>query len=164
MNHACCLDHDGGVLIRRLDGTRASHARSRSSSIRASGLLLVNCLACMCTHSSTLAPPCVPGCCALAPPCVPGCCVWDLICGLTKSFFFWLLLLSVLLVQHCLTASWDDLTWLRSATTLPIVLKGVQCGEDAVRAARLGLAGIVRNKPFSSICIALTYYAFEKGG
>ncbi|SJX65350.1 probable CYB2-L-lactate dehydrogenase (cytochrome b2) [Sporisorium reilianum f. sp. reilianum] len=39
--------------------------------------------------------------------------------------------------------SWDDLTWLRSVTKMPIVLKGVQTWEDAVRAAELGLSGVV---------------------
>jgi L-lactate dehydrogenase (cytochrome) len=32
--------------------------------------------------------------------------------------------------------SWRDLPWFASVTKLPIVLKGVQCGEDAVLAAR----------------------------
>lgn len=39
--------------------------------------------------------------------------------------------------------SWDDLTWLKSVTKMPIVLKGVQSWEDAVRAAELGLSGVV---------------------
>lgn len=39
--------------------------------------------------------------------------------------------------------SWDDLNWLKSVTRMPIVLKGVQTWEDAVRAAELGLAGVV---------------------
>lgn len=39
--------------------------------------------------------------------------------------------------------SWADLAWLRSVTRMPLVLKGVQCGEDAVRAARAGVAAIV---------------------
>uniref|UniRef100_A0A7S1F5I2 (S)-2-hydroxy-acid oxidase n=1 Tax=Noctiluca scintillans TaxID=2966 RepID=A0A7S1F5I2_NOCSC len=39
--------------------------------------------------------------------------------------------------------SWDDLAWVRSLTSLPIVLKGVQTGEDAVLAAQRGVAGIV---------------------
>jgi L-lactate dehydrogenase (cytochrome) len=39
---------------------------------------------------------------------------------------------------------WDDLTWFRSITKLPILLKGVQTGEDAVMAAATGLVdGIV---------------------
>ncbi len=28
---------------------------------------------------------------------------------------------------------WKDLAWLRSITGMKLVLKGVQCGEDAVR-------------------------------
>ncbi|CCF54891.1 hypothetical protein NDA11_003540 [Ustilago hordei] len=39
--------------------------------------------------------------------------------------------------------SWDDLTWLRSLTRMPIVLKGVQTWQDALRAAQLGLSGVV---------------------
>lgn len=39
--------------------------------------------------------------------------------------------------------SWDDLHWLRTATRLPIILKGVQTWEDAVRAAEMGLSGVV---------------------
>ncbi|KAN0064029.1 hypothetical protein ACQY0O_003635 [Thecaphora frezii] len=39
--------------------------------------------------------------------------------------------------------SWDDLNWLKSVTRMPIVLKGVQTWEDAVKAAELGLAGVV---------------------
>lgn len=39
--------------------------------------------------------------------------------------------------------SWDDVAWLRGITDLPLVLKGVQRYEDAVRAMELGLEGIV---------------------
>ncbi|PWN97576.1 putative CYB2-L-lactate dehydrogenase [Tilletiopsis washingtonensis] len=39
--------------------------------------------------------------------------------------------------------NWDDLNWLRSVTRMPIVLKGVQTWEDAVKAAELGLSGVV---------------------
>jgi L-lactate dehydrogenase (cytochrome) len=39
--------------------------------------------------------------------------------------------------------NWDDLHWLRSVTRLPIVLKGVQTWEDTVRAAEMGLSGVV---------------------
>jgi len=39
--------------------------------------------------------------------------------------------------------SWRDLEWFKSVTSMPIVLKGVQCGEDAVLAAIHGVAGIV---------------------
>lgn len=38
---------------------------------------------------------------------------------------------------------YDDIKWIQSFCTLPIVLKGVQCGEDAILAARAGVAGIV---------------------
>ncbi|OAV98840.1 hypothetical protein PTTG_25530 [Puccinia triticina 1-1 BBBD Race 1] len=39
--------------------------------------------------------------------------------------------------------SWVDIPWLKSLTSLPILLKGVQCWEDAVLAQKHGLAGIV---------------------
>ncbi|KAG9228326.1 FMN-dependent dehydrogenase-domain-containing protein [Amylocarpus encephaloides] len=41
------------------------------------------------------------------------------------------------------TLSWDDLPWLRSCTSLPIVLKGVQTAMDAKIAAEHGIDGIV---------------------
>merc|ERR1719235_2550095 len=39
--------------------------------------------------------------------------------------------------------SWKDLSWLRSLTDLPLVLKGIQTGEDAVLAAQHGVQAIV---------------------
>ncbi|KAJ3379079.1 hypothetical protein HDU84_007060 [Entophlyctis sp. JEL0112] len=40
--------------------------------------------------------------------------------------------------------NWRDIEWLGTITTLPIVLKGIQTGRDAVRAARIAcVAGIV---------------------
>ncbi|KAJ3030854.1 UNVERIFIED_CONTAM: hypothetical protein HDU68_007497 [Siphonaria sp. JEL0065] len=42
------------------------------------------------------------------------------------------------------TLCWKDIEWLGSVTKMPIVLKGVQTGADAVRAAKLGcVRGIV---------------------
>ena len=38
---------------------------------------------------------------------------------------------------------WSDLEWLHSITTMPICLKGIQCGEDAVIAAKHGCKAIV---------------------
>merc|ERR1719277_632957 len=38
---------------------------------------------------------------------------------------------------------WDDVPWLRSITKMKILLKGIQCAEDAVMAYRAGLAGCV---------------------
>jgi isopentenyl diphosphate isomerase/L-lactate dehydrogenase-like FMN-dependent dehydrogenase len=38
---------------------------------------------------------------------------------------------------------WEDLCWFKSVTALPIVLKGVLRADDAVRAARIGVAAIV---------------------
>jgi L-lactate dehydrogenase (cytochrome) len=40
------------------------------------------------------------------------------------------------------TFNWDDIAWLRRATKLPIVVKGVQTAEDAVLACRYGCDGI----------------------
>lgn len=41
------------------------------------------------------------------------------------------------------TFCWEDLTWLRGVTSLPVLLKGVQRAEDARLAMRAGLDGIV---------------------
>lgn len=38
---------------------------------------------------------------------------------------------------------WEILTWLRGITGLPIVIKGIQCVEDAVLAYKHGVQGIV---------------------
>lgn len=39
--------------------------------------------------------------------------------------------------------AWKDVAWLRSITKMKIVLKGIQCGEDAALAARAGVDGII---------------------
>ena len=39
--------------------------------------------------------------------------------------------------------TWDDIAWLQSITSLPIVLKGILTAEDAARAVAQGVAGIV---------------------
>ena len=39
--------------------------------------------------------------------------------------------------------SWEDISWFQSITSMPIVLKGIQTGDDAVKAARMGIQGIV---------------------
>ncbi|RKP12228.1 FMN-dependent dehydrogenase-domain-containing protein [Piptocephalis cylindrospora] len=39
--------------------------------------------------------------------------------------------------------AWEDIPWFRSITRMPIILKGIQCGEDAVKAAHAGVDGIV---------------------
>ena len=41
------------------------------------------------------------------------------------------------------TFNWEDIAWLRRATKLPIVVKGIQTAEDAVLACRHGLDGIM---------------------
>ena len=38
--------------------------------------------------------------------------------------------------------TWSDLEWLRSATTLPLVLKGVMCGEDATLVIEAGVDAV----------------------
>ena len=45
------------------------------------------------------------------------------------------------LMAHAPT--WADLAWLRKATPLPVLVKGILHPDDAVRAADLGLAGVV---------------------
>ena len=38
---------------------------------------------------------------------------------------------------------WDDIRWLQQCTSLPIILKGILHPLDALRAAELGLAGVI---------------------
>ncbi|KAJ3890084.1 FMN-dependent dehydrogenase-domain-containing protein [Lentinula edodes] len=38
---------------------------------------------------------------------------------------------------------WSDLDWFKSITKMPLILKGVQCWEDALEAYDQGLAGVV---------------------
>ncbi|TFK44932.1 FMN-dependent dehydrogenase-domain-containing protein [Crucibulum laeve] len=38
---------------------------------------------------------------------------------------------------------WCDLDWFKSITKMPLILKGVQCWEDALQAYDLGLTGVV---------------------
>lgn len=40
------------------------------------------------------------------------------------------------------TLNWDDIAWLRKSTPLPLGVKGIQCVEDAVRAAEMGVDAI----------------------
>jgi L-lactate dehydrogenase (cytochrome) len=39
--------------------------------------------------------------------------------------------------------NWSDVPWFRSITKMPIVLKGVQCVEDVIRAIDAGVQGVV---------------------
>jgi L-lactate dehydrogenase (cytochrome) len=39
--------------------------------------------------------------------------------------------------------NWEDLAWFKSITKMPIILKGVQTKEDALKASRAGIRGIV---------------------
>ncbi len=45
--------------------------------------------------------------------------------------------------RHDPAVTWRDLDWLRAATTMPILVKGVLRGDDARRAVECGAAGIV---------------------
>lgn len=45
--------------------------------------------------------------------------------------------------QYDRTISWADVPWLRSITSLPLLLKGVLTGEDAVLAVESGAAGVI---------------------
>jgi 4-hydroxymandelate oxidase len=45
--------------------------------------------------------------------------------------------------HHDAAFTWDDLAWVRSLTSLPLVLKGVLTAEDARRAAGLGVEGLI---------------------
>jgi L-lactate dehydrogenase (cytochrome) len=39
--------------------------------------------------------------------------------------------------------SWKDIPWFKSITKMPIILKGVQCVEDVIRAVEAGVEGVV---------------------
>lgn len=39
--------------------------------------------------------------------------------------------------------NWKDVAWFLANTSIPVVLKGIQCGEDAVLAAKAGVAAIL---------------------
>ncbi len=41
------------------------------------------------------------------------------------------------------TLSWEDIKWFRSITRMNIVLKGIQCAEDALLALEHGVEGII---------------------
>ncbi|MGZ3609679.1 MAG: alpha-hydroxy acid oxidase [Ktedonobacteraceae bacterium] len=45
--------------------------------------------------------------------------------------------------QEWVTLTWDSLSWLRSITSLPILLKGILTAEDALLAIEHGIDGIV---------------------
>jgi 4-hydroxymandelate oxidase len=45
--------------------------------------------------------------------------------------------------QQWVPVTWDSLAWLRSLTTLPILLKGILTAEDALLAVEHGAAGII---------------------
>jgi 4-hydroxymandelate oxidase len=45
--------------------------------------------------------------------------------------------------EHDASLTWDDLAWLRSLSPLPLVLKGVVTGEDAILAVDAGIEGII---------------------
>ena len=39
--------------------------------------------------------------------------------------------------------TWDDIDWVKSLTRLPVVIKGILTGEDAVEAVKHGVQGII---------------------
>ncbi|XP_053300040.1 hydroxyacid oxidase 1 isoform X2 [Pleuronectes platessa] len=41
------------------------------------------------------------------------------------------------------TLCWDDITWLKKHTILPVIVKGILNGEDAVKAVNYGVSGIL---------------------
>src|SRR5579884_3980114 len=45
--------------------------------------------------------------------------------------------------QEWVTLTWESLSWLRSITSLPIILKGILTAEDAVLAVEHGVDGII---------------------
>lgn len=45
--------------------------------------------------------------------------------------------------QEWVTLNWESLSWLRSITSLPILLKGILTAEDALLAIEHGIAGII---------------------
>ena len=45
--------------------------------------------------------------------------------------------------RHEASLTWQDLEWLRGLTTMPILVKGVLRGDDAVRAVERGVAAVV---------------------
>jgi 4-hydroxymandelate oxidase len=45
--------------------------------------------------------------------------------------------------DHDARLTWRDLDWLRNITDLPIVIKGVMCGEDALMAEQSGVNAII---------------------
>lgn len=45
--------------------------------------------------------------------------------------------------QEWVRLTWESLSWLRSITSLPILLKGILTAEDALLAVEHGIAGII---------------------
>ena len=45
--------------------------------------------------------------------------------------------------KDTVTFTWKDLNWLRSLSSLPIILKGLLTAEDALRAVEHGVEGII---------------------
>ncbi|KAM4634692.1 2-Hydroxyacid oxidase 1 [Polymixia lowei] len=41
------------------------------------------------------------------------------------------------------TLSWDDITWLKKHTRLPVIVKGILTGEDAIQAVNHGVDGVL---------------------
>jgi 4-hydroxymandelate oxidase len=52
-------------------------------------------------------------------------------------------LLAFISAEFDATLTWDDLAWLRSITSLPVLVKGVMAADDARLALEHGAAGVV---------------------
>ena len=39
------------------------------------------------------------------------------------------------------TLSWDDVAWIKKTSQLPVVIKGIQCAADALKALEVGAQG-----------------------
>lgn len=48
-----------------------------------------------------------------------------------------------LATRHDPSVTWDDIEWLRSITSLPLLIKGVLRADDAARAVQAGSAGVI---------------------
>jgi isopentenyl diphosphate isomerase/L-lactate dehydrogenase-like FMN-dependent dehydrogenase len=47
--------------------------------------------------------------------------------------------------------SWKDLDWIRSITSLPLILKGIMHPDDAYEAVRYGIQGIMVDDSWTQV-------------
>jgi 4-hydroxymandelate oxidase len=50
---------------------------------------------------------------------------------------------SFFLSRHDPSLTWDDISWIRDLTPLPLVLKGIMTGEDVHRAIKAGVSAVI---------------------